>query len=437
MVFVLHKNGKPLMPTNNAKARKLLKQGKAKVVTVKPFTIQLLYGTACYTQDITLGIDSGYLSIGFSAVSEKKELISGEAQLLQNVKERLYERSMYRRGRRGRLRYRKPRFDNRSTPKGWFAPSIRHKLDSHLRLIGKLSKILPVTHITVEVAAFDIQKIINPDIEGKRYQQGNQLGHWNVREYVLHRDSHKCQNPGCKNKDEKPVLRAHHLNSRINGATERPGDMVTLCSQCHVPENHKGFLKNWKPKVNNFKDATFMTAIRWLLVDRLKETYPSVNHTYGYITKNHRIGLKLEKSHVNDAFCIAGGRTQKRAEPINFTQARRNNRCLEKFYDAQYIDTRTGSKTAASNLNSGRATRNKDKSGENLRKYRGKKVSAGRRSIRKQRYFYQPNDLVKYGGAVYTVKGTQNLGKYVALKEIKKVPNVGLLKPYRFRKGFV
>ena len=73
------------MPTSNAKARLLLKQGKASVKTVKPFTIQLTYTTTEYTQKVTLGVDSGYLNIGFSAVSESKELISGEVKLLRRL----------------------------------------------------------------------------------------------------------------------------------------------------------------------------------------------------------------------------------------------------------------------------------------------------------------------------------------------------------------
>jgi len=112
------------MPTNNAKARILLKKGRAVVKTVKPFTIQLLYEVKNYTQPITLGIDSGYLNIGFSVVTDTKELISGEVNLLPNVSKRLTERATYRRLRRKQLRYRKPRFDNRKREEGWLVPSI-------------------------------------------------------------------------------------------------------------------------------------------------------------------------------------------------------------------------------------------------------------------------------------------------------------------------
>lgn len=111
------------------------------------------------------------------------------------------------------------------------------------------------------------------------------------------------------------------------------------------------------------------------------------------------------------------------------------NRSLEKFYDSKIIDIRTEKKVSGGDLNCGRSTRNKNLNTEDLRKYRGVKISKGQRRIRKQKYFYQPNDLVKYDGKVYTVKGTQNEGKYIALKEIKKVPKVELLIPYVFKKG--
>lgn len=435
-VYVINQRKEPLMPTTPRKARVLLKQGKAKVVEAKPFTIQLLYATGETKQLVTLGIDSGYLNIGFSVTTEKKELISGEIKLLQGMKDRITEKAMYRRNRRQRLRYRKPRFDNREKHKGWLAPSIQHKLDSHIRFIDKLKSILPITKTIVEVANFDIQKIKNSDVEGKEYQQGEQMGVWNLREYILHRDNHKCQNPNCKNKDKNPILEIHHIIFQSNSGTDKPSNLITLCNKCHTSPNHKKgkFLYKWQsenPKIRGFKDATFMSIVRWKLVNFIE-----CLHTYGYITKSKRIEYGLEKSHYNDAFVIANGTTQTRVEPIIFEQVRRNNRSLEKFYDAKYIDTRTGKKVVASEINCGRRTRNKEKNGENLKEVRGQKESKGQRRIRTQRYFYQPNDLVKYDNKVYTVKGTQNVGKYVALKEIKKVPKIDLLTPYRFRKGF-
>lgn len=418
MVYVLSKEGKPLMPTERyGKVRRMLRDGRAKVVKAKPFTIQLTYETTKYTQPITLGIDAGYQSIGFSAITEKKELLAGECQLLQGQVERNRERLMYRRQRRNRLRYRKSRFDNRRKPEGWLAPSLQNKLDTHIRLVEKIKSILPITQVIVEVANFDIQAIKNPGIQGVAYQQGEQYNFWNLREYILHRDNHECQNPGCKNRSKNQELQVHHIGYWKGDYTDRPGNLITLCDKCHRPENHREgkFLWGWQPKVKSFRAETFMSTIRWKLVRTL-----GCEYTYGYITKSRRIELKLEKSHVNDAFVIAGGTNQSRTIPITIQQVRRNNRSLQKFYDAKYIDLRTGEKASGQELNCGRRTRNKNLNTENLRKYRGKKLSPGRVNIRKQRYPYQPGDTVLYEGQKCTVKGVQNLGIYIKLSELSK-----------------
>ena len=194
MVYVLSKEGKPLMPTKrHGKVRILLKNDLAKVVKRKPFTIKLKYETSKYTQPITLGIDSGYTYIGFSAITNKEELICGEVTLLSGQVERLKERSMYRKIRRSNLRYRAPRFNNRTRCEGWLAPSIKHKYDSHIRFIALLSSILPVTSTVVEVAAFDTQKIKNAHIKGKEYQEGEQKDFYNLRDYIFFRDNYTCQ----------------------------------------------------------------------------------------------------------------------------------------------------------------------------------------------------------------------------------------------------
>jgi len=432
MVYVLSIEGKPLMPTNrHGKVRRLLKQGLAKVVKVKPFTIQLLYDTTTYTQDVTLGIDSGYNYIGFSAITDKEELISGEVKLRNDMSELIKERRMYRRIRRNRLRYRKPKFNNRVSSKkeGWLAPSIKHKLDSHIRFIEYLKKVLPITKVIVEVANFDTHKIKNPEVEGIDYQKGEQQGFYNLREYILHRDNYTCQL--CGRKDT--VLEVHHIGYWKHDRTDRPSNLITLCTKCHTPKNHKegGKLYGMKPIQKPFKEATFMSTVRWKLVNILM-----CNYTYGYITKFIRISSHLDKTHYNDAFCIAGGNNQLRIEPIYFEQIRRNNRSLEKFYDAKYIDIRDNTTKTGQELYCGRRTRNKNLNEENLRKFRGQKVSSGRRSIRRQRYSYQPKDIVIYKETKYTVKGIQNKGDYIRLVGLTKPVKTNLVKSYIFRKGF-
>ena len=437
MVYVISKDGQPLMPTKrHAKVRILLKQGLAKVKRAKPFTIQLTYETSYYTQPLTLGIDSGYTYIGYSVVSKKEEVVGGEVILRHDIKELLKEKLMYRRQRRQRLRYRAPRFDNRKRQEGWLAPSIQHKLDSHIRFIDKLKKLMPISNVVVEVANFDIQKIENPEIESKQYQEGEQKDFWNLREYILHRDNHSCQNPNCKNKAKEKILQVHHIGFYKGDRSDRPSNLITLCNKCHTPKNHeKGkLLWDWKPKVKTFKEAAFMSVVRWRLVNEL-----DCQHTYGFKTKSKRIELGLEKSHHHDAFCIAGGTSQVRGETMNYQQVRRNNRSLEKFYDKKIYDIRTKEVVSGQQLFSGRRTRNKKLNSFNLRVYRGETKSKGRRTIRRQRYFYQPNDLVRWSGQVVSVKGVQNLGAYIKLKlEPKdKVVKISDVTPYRFSKGLV
>lgn len=220
MVYVLNQNGEPLMPTeNHAKVRVLLKTNKARVVKRTPFTIQLLYSCTNYTQPITLGVDAGSKHIGLSATTKEKELYASDVELRNDIVELLSTRRQNRKTRRNRkTRYRKPKFLNRvaSKKQGWIAPSIRQKIDTHLTAIDKVYQVLPITKLVVETASFDIQKIKDPTISGTDYQQGDQLGFWNTREYVLFRDGHTCQ--CCKGKLKDNILNVHHIESRKTGA---------------------------------------------------------------------------------------------------------------------------------------------------------------------------------------------------------------------------
>ena len=306
MVYVISQNGQPLMPTeNHANVRILLKNKKAKVLKRCPFTIQLAYDSTNYTQDITLGVDSGSKHIGISATTRSKVLFESDVELRNDIVNLLSTRRQNRRTRRNRkTRYRKPRFNNRRRKEGWLTPSVQNKVDSHLTVIRKVHEILPITKIIVEVASFDIQKIKNPTISGTEYQQGEQLNFWNVREYVLFRDCHTCQ--CCKGKSKDKILNVHHIESRKTGG-DASNNLITLCETCHTGY-HKGIVKLPKTihRGMSFKEATFMGIMRWAFYNKLKEIYPNVNLTYGYITKNTRIRNSLPKEHYIDARCISG-----------------------------------------------------------------------------------------------------------------------------------
>ena len=316
------------MPCTKAKARKLLKENKAVIVDYTPFTIQLTFECENQTQDITLGVDAGSKMVGLSATTTEKELFSSEVELRTDIVDKLSTRRQNRRTRRNRLRYRKPRFLNRVSrkKKGWLAPSIEHKINTHLKVIENVHKILPITKIIVETASFDIQKIKNPNISGTEYQQGEMEG-WNVREYILFRDNHTCQH--CKGKSKDKVLNVHHIESRKIGGNA-PNNLITLCRTCHK-DYHAGKINLKIKRGQSFKDATFMGVMRWTFYNRLKEIYSDVNMTFGYITKNTRITNGLEKSHRVDARCISGNPLAKPSDEWYYQKkVRCNNRQIHK-----------------------------------------------------------------------------------------------------------
>ena len=375
IVFVLNLKGEPLMPCRHKKAKKLLREGKAKVVKRKPFTIQMTIATGETKQDIILGIDPGYKFVGFSAVTEKRELIAGTLELENGMKKRLEEKRMYRKKRRSRLWYREQRSDNRANAReeGTLKPSVQRRLDTHANLAKRLMKLLPITKVIVEIANFDIQKINNPEISSKEYQQGSLYGYKNLQSFVITREENKCQLCG-KEYDGKWNL--HHIIPRSKGGTDKPDNIALLHEECHKKLHKEGLGKKLK-KTKQFKAETFMSIIRWKLVNILQEIVP-VEFTYGYITNMKRNELNLEKTHHNDAFVIAGSRGQERHKPIEIIQKKRNNRCLQ--------INRNGFKP----------------------------------SIRRQRYKIQPKDIIWVGGKEYVSKGIGMRGNRVIYGDQKK-----------------
>lgn len=426
VVFVISNNGERLMPTSRlGRVRHLLKDGKAVIIKHQPFTIQLTYDTPCETQPIELCMDTGYQHIGLSLKSERQEYLSQQYDLLKDEKERHDSQRKYRRARRNRLRYRKPRFDNRAVPEGWVAPSLQHKADAHIRLLQQLCSIVPVTSITLEMGQFDTQLLAAIEEgtsipEGVDYQHGDRYGVETLREAVFQRDKHTCI--VCKRGiKDGAILHAHHLYFWRGQHGNRCKELGTVCELCHTAENHQPGGKLWgydKPLLR-YTGATFLNTVKWLIYHTVKATIDAEVHiTYGVKTKLQRNDLRLSKSHVNDAYSMGELHPAKRAVEEYFQKRRRNNRVLEKFYDSKYMDIRDGKTKSGSQLGTQRIDRSESRcSAKSQQMYRGAKVKAGQRSIRRQRYSIQPGDVLLFQGRLYISKGIQNKGTYVSVDE--------------------
>jgi len=298
MVYVLNKNGKPLMPCSEAKAKHLLKANRAKVKRKCPFTIQLLWDCEENVQEVVAGMDTGSKVVGTACISNGKVLYKAETFIRQDVSKKMEQRRMYRRNRRSRkTRYRQCLFLNRgnSTRKDRLAPSMLSKLNAHLREKKFIESILPVTKWILELASFDITKISNPDIKVWEYTKGQQKGFYNVKAFILSRDNYTCQK--CKTKKGK--LNVHHIVFQSNNGTDSPENLITLCKDCH-DKLHDGEF-NIKGSQSKTKHATEIGIIK----SQLKKEFGEFVETFGYETKFKREQiLELSKTHYNDAIAI-------------------------------------------------------------------------------------------------------------------------------------
>jgi len=371
-VFVLSIKGTPLMPTKCSRARKMLISGKARVVKRFPFTIQLNFECENVVQEISLGVDTGFGNIGFSAITEKEELICGTLILDGRTKERLDEKRMYRRNRRNKLWYRESRWSNRVRKEGWLPPSTERRYQTHLTIMKQLKKLLPISNITLEVAKFDIAKIENPLIEGQDYQQGTLYDYQNMKSYLMSREKGKCQFCGEDFKGQPSHI--HHIKSKREGGNDRPDNLALLHKKCHEEMHAKHLEYKLKSNSEDYKQTTFMNIIN----KRFKQDIPELKITYGNITFVDRNNLGLEKTHYNDAFVISGGTQQSRTKAIKIKQVHRNNRVLQL--------NRKGFKP----------------------------------SIKKEKSKVDPGDLFWVAGKQYTCTGMFNKGKYICFGSTSK-----------------
>lgn len=378
------------MPCPSAIARLLLKERKAKVVRRTPFTIKLyVQPESAYTQPLTLGIDTGSSVIG-SAVADETGKIAylSEVEIRNDLVTMLKQRASYRRNRRNRkTRYRKPRWLNRknSIKTGRFSPTMRSKIEAHLREILFVQSLLPISSIVLETGTFDPHALKNPAVLKQKwlYQKGINYGFANTKAYVLTRDGYCCQQ--CKGKSKDQRLEVHHIIFRSQQGSDEETNLLTLCKNCH-DALHAGTitLKQVGAKKGNLQHATQMNSIRVQLLKRVE-----AEETWGFVTKEHRLFAGLPKEHIFDAAMIA----TRGNIPVFQTQKVLLKKCIS---DGDYQQTKG--------------------------KHSEQRITTGK--IGGFRKF----DKVRYGGQEYFIKGRMSTGYAVFMDlsskkvELKPMP---------------
>ena len=385
MVYVQNKDGKPLMPTTRyCYVRLLLKEKKARVVSTTPFTIQLNYDTPDITQDLILGIDPGRTNIGVAVVKEDGscmfsahlETRNKDVPLLMQKRAafRRSHRTLDRRRKRQRrakaagttiandsverllpgyekpivcnyIRNKEARFNNRKRPAGWLTPTANHLLQTHINLIAKVAKFLPITKVVVELNRFAFMAMDNSNIRRWEYQQGPLYGKSSVEDAVYTQQGGHCL--FC----EEPIDHYHHIVPRHKGGSETLANRCGLCAK-HHDLVHKDVA--WAKRLTALKEGvnkkynalSVLNQIIPFLMDYLdKETSYSVYATDGKSTKGFRIAKNVQKEHYTDAYCIACSildtdiKASAPVKPFELKQFRRHDRqsCIRQMIDRKYI----------------------------------------------------------------------------------------------------
>ena len=322
-VFVLDRNLKPLDPCHQARARELLKKGRAKVFKRYPFTIVLQDRTLeeSTTHPHRIKIDPGSKTTGLAVVQEPTGRVTNALEIThrgQQIKDSLESRRSLRRGRRNRkTRYRKPRFLNRTRKQGWLPPSLESRIANIETWVERIRKVCPVTAISQELVRFDLQQVQNPEISGVEYQRGELFG-FEVKEYLLAKWGRKCAYCGIEN----VPFEIEHIQARSKGGSNRVSNLCLSCHSCNQAKGNKSvveFLKK-KPEVlkrvlarasSPLKDAAAVNATRWELYRRLQSAGLPVEVGSGGRTKFNRQTRGIEKTHWADAACVGASTPEK------------------------------------------------------------------------------------------------------------------------------
>jgi 5-methylcytosine-specific restriction endonuclease McrA len=312
-VFVLDKRGNPLMPCHPARARELLGEGRAVVVRYSPFVIRLKDREGGDVQPVRIGVDPGSKTTGM-AVSRDSGGVRHVAFRLETghrsaeIRKRIGQRAAYRRRRRSaNLRYRTPRFRNRTRPAGWLAPSLRSRAQHVETWARRLQRWAPVTAVDLELVRFDTQLMQNAEISGTGYQQGTLAG-YEVREYLLEKFSRKCVYCGAAG----VPLNIDHVVPQSRGGSDRVSNLVLACIPCSQAKGNRD-LREFAPEKATrvlaqakapLRDAAAVNSTRFAILKALRSLGVPVECSTGGRTKFNRHQYAVPKAHCLDAACV-------------------------------------------------------------------------------------------------------------------------------------
>ena len=466
-VYVLAKDGSPLMPTKRfRKVRLMLKRGEAKVVMRKPFTIQLMRESERNVEPFHLGIDAGRKHIGLAVVDDKGgitltvQIETRNKEVAKNMKDRKLYRNNRRHHRREKKRRRavangtaykgtrevinqgatkpllvhdckgKPsRFMNRVRPDGWLTPTVNHCVLTHLNAAKTLARILPIQDVSIEKVSIAFMKLENSETKGRDFQNGRMKGYENAKELVFKLQGGKCIFDDC----DEPIAEYHHIDAKTDDGSNRPENMAGLCKKhhhlCQCDKAWDKMLRNIKKgEKKPFADGSIINAASPAIIEGLKELFGDGNVIVveGHNTKDVRDRFGVDKSHKADAYCavLAGTDIEPKDIPTDFSgyevrQYRRHNRvALSHIRERVYKAMDDKGKLVRVAINRGKRENQKTDSLEEYRKTHTEKdvsrlvVEPASKHYRSMQGF-APGTVVRCMGKERIVRATSNRGSSV------------------------
>ena len=386
MVYVLHKNGNPLMPTvKHGYVRFLLKHNKATVVSAEPFVIRLNYETGDVTQPLYACLDIGRTNIGVAVVdgsanvSFVAEVVTRNREIPKLMQERKAHRVKHRqtkvrakKKRRAKkngttvqggeikrylpqeavavtmqlIRNKPARFCNRKRPEGWLTPTANQLLLTHINIVKKTQQFLPISGVAFEGNRFAFMQMDDNTVSGIRFCEGPLKGYGSVEEAVYDIQDGKCYMCGCDRIDHY-----HHVIPRHEHGSDTIANRAGLCSKCHdkvhTDPQAKAELKKMHEGKNKKYDALgILNQITPYLLREFSTMFPgSVYVVRSKTTAAKRDLYKLEKEHHIDACCVGfavvgADDTVKIPDKVHLIrQFRRHDRrrCHQEMLDRKYL----------------------------------------------------------------------------------------------------
>ena len=311
MVLVIDKRKQPCNTISAAYARILLFSKQAVIHKRFPFTIRLRNDNAVLKdRSYTVKLDPGSKITGV-AITDDKESVVMLAEIEHRghiIKKNLDSRRAVRRSRRNRkTRYREAKFQNRTRPQGWLAPSIKSRADNVINFVKKYKEFLNINKVMVENVNFDVaQMISDTKLWGNDYQQRN-LYDTNLRNFIFSKTKGRCSYCGEK------ATEIDHIVSKSKGGSNSTYNLTPACRSCNEKKSNlslkefgnlmnKDFSKLEPKKLP--KNAAIVQSARNYMIKEITKIVPDTTTYDAWITKYNRDSLGLPKQHYYDALSV-------------------------------------------------------------------------------------------------------------------------------------